>query len=135
MSFTLEPHERDLVEKIPEQDITEMAVDLDLLLDEGFDRESLVLRCIEAILDRAETEGIPLSKYDGDDLSALPPEHFHALAQTIGLRGGASVRAVLRAGAKTWRQYRKNRPNSATALLIPTLLGPIARAAHLRRMG
>ena len=135
MTFSLDPAERDLVGRIPEQDITEMAVDLDLLLDEGFDRESLVLRCIEALLDRAEVEGIPLSKWDGDDLRTLPPEHFQALARTVGLTGKPSVRAMLKAGARTWRQYRKTRPNSATALLIPTLLGPIARAAYLRQMG
>lgn len=135
MPFRLLPHEHELVARIPKEDITEMAVDLDLLLDEGFDRHSLLERCIDAILERAAAEGIPLSKYDADDLEELPPEHLQALGAAAGISGKVTVRAMLKAGAKTWRQYQKHRPKSATALLIPTLLGPLARAAHERSSG
>lgn len=135
LNVELLPEERALLQQLPERDLTEMAVDLDVLLDADIDRDRLIVQCIEALLDRAEREGLPLSKYDAEDLQALPPTHLQALGAHIGVRGSVTVRAMLKSGAKTWRQYRKNRPKSPTALLVPLLLGPLARAALARQEG
>lgn len=135
MTVDLLPEERALLARVPERDLAEMAVDLDVLLDAEIDRDRLLQQCLLALLDRAEREGLPLSKYDADDLEALPPDELEALGRHIGLSGRITVRAMLRQGRKTWRVYRKHRPKSPTALLVPLLLRPLARAAMARQSG
>ncbi|MFK7927387.1 MAG: hypothetical protein AB8H79_04315 [Myxococcota bacterium] len=129
----LTAEERAVLDKVPTDDLAEMAVELDLLLDAEHDRESLLMGCLSALMDRAEVEGLPLSKYDAEDLAELPPAHLEALGRHIGMKGRVTVRAVLRQGTKTWRQYKRDRPKSATALLVPLLLGVLARAALHRQ--
>lgn len=131
----LTPQEQSLLAQVPNEDLALMAVELDLLLDAELDRDRLLAGCVTALLDRAEVEGLPLSKYDADDLAALPPAHLEALGRHVGVKGRVTVRAMLKHGARTWRQYRKNRPKSPTALLVPLLLGALARGALIRQQG
>jgi hypothetical protein len=133
MAVDLTDAEQSLLDRIPEKDLAEMALDLDLLLPAEIDRHDLTHRCLEALYERAGDEGLPLSKYDRGDLAALPDAHLEALGRHLGISGPVTVKAILRRGARTWRLYRKQRPNSATALLVPTLLGPLARLAYERR--
>lgn len=130
--MSLTPEERALLQKVPEDDLAEMAVDLDVLLDAELDRDTLIVKCLEGLLERAEREGLPLSKYDRDDLEALPDPHLQALGTLVGVSGRVTVRSMLRQGRKVWRKYKKERPNSPTALLVPLFLGPLARHAHER---
>lgn len=135
MTIDLLPRELELLAQVPETDLAEMAVDLDVLLDAEIDRAGLWQQCLTALLDRAEREGLPLSKYDADDLSELSPDELQALGNHIGVRGRVTVKAMLRQGAKTWRIYKKQRPKSPTALLVPLLLAPLARGAMVRQAG
>ncbi len=130
--MTLMPEELALLDQVPEKDLAEMAVDLDVLLDAELDRSSLIHKCVDALLDRAASEGLPLSKYDAEDLAALPEPHLQALGEHMGLRR-VTVRAMLRQGARTWRIYNKRGSKSPTALLVPLFLAPLARAAFQLR--
>ncbi|MFT7521329.1 MAG: hypothetical protein ACI9MC_003480 [Kiritimatiellia bacterium] len=130
--FEIRDDELALIELVTDEDILALAADLDLLLDAQVQRRSLVERCILALLDRAQDEGLPFSKYDEQDLEDLPTDRLHALGELMGIRGKITVRTVLKSGIRTYRKYQKNRPNSPTAMLLPSLLGPLTRAAAER---
>lgn len=132
MSVVLTDDEWRFLSSIPEHDLVELAIDLDVLVPEVIDRRALLDRCILLILDRARSEGLPLSKYDRADIEQLVPASRAAVARLQGLSGDASVVRILKAGQKVYRQYEKTRPGSAVAMLLPSLLEPLARiAAHL----
>ena len=118
------------LERIPEPDLVDAAADLGLAVPETIDRRELMDRMLTAIIQRAHDEGLPFSKYDKDDLEALDADERAAIATLQGLRSDASVRAMLKAGQKVYKWYRKVRPNNPVALLLPTLLPYIARAAQ-----
>jgi hypothetical protein len=75
-------------------------------------------------------EGLPFSKYDRDDLEALPASDRASLARLQGLKSSASVSAMVKAGQKVYKTYVKTRPGNPVALLLPTLLPVIARVAE-----
>ena len=80
---------------------------------------------------RARTEGLPISRYDEEDLHALTPAELAGLAELCGTK--PTVKALLKAGARTWRAHRKRRRTSPIAMMLPMLLPALARyAARLR---
>ena len=76
-----------LIQAIPERDIVEMAVDLDILVPEKIDRVDMIERCILAILERGRSEGLPFSHYDKDDLETLGENDLRSLGACIGTSG------------------------------------------------
>jgi hypothetical protein len=129
MSATITDEEWSFLSGIPEHDLVEMAIDLDILVPERIDARALMDRCILCVIDRARAEGLPFSKYDRDDLAALPPIHLAAIARLQGLSSGASVDRILRVGQRVYRAYQKTRPDNAVALLLPSLLPALSRIA------
>lgn len=127
MSFILEVHESQLIRNVPEGDLVDLAVELDLPVPERIERDALVGAAIEGIAQLARREGLPFSAYDQDDLAALPPDHLSALADLVGAQ--PSVAGILKSGRKVYKSYRKTRPNSPVALMLPMLLRPLARYA------
>ena len=119
---------------MPEEELVDLAVDLEILVPPAIDHRSLLERCVIAIVDRALGEGLPLSKYDRDDVEALIPEHLRAIASLLKLPSGATTDTVMRAGQRVTKRYRKKYPNSPMALAVPSLLVPIARAAILQSL-
>jgi len=114
---------------IPEHDLVDAAIDLDLLIPGTIERRALTAAIVPLVLARARAEGLPLSKYDLDDLEGLPAAHLAAIARLQQLPERAAVRDVLRAGQRVYKTYKKTRPNNPVALLIPTLLGVLGRVA------
>ncbi|MBW2255181.1 MAG: hypothetical protein JRI25_11350 [Deltaproteobacteria bacterium] len=129
MSARVTDEEWAFLSAITEHDLVEMAVDLDILVPERIDARALVDRCILCILDRAREEGLPFSKYDREDLAAVPPIHLSAIARLQGLPSHASVDRILRVGQRVYRNYQKTRPANAVALLLPSLLPALSRIA------
>lgn len=117
------------LQNVPESDLIDLAVDLDMLAPEKVDGRALIDQCLPYLLERFEREGLPLSKYDRDDLEALASRERDAIARLLGLAGGASVAQILRQGQRVYKTYLKERPGNAVALLVPTLLPVIARLA------
>jgi hypothetical protein len=132
MSDLIQPADHPLLRAIPERDLVEMAVDLDIFIPAQIDRMQMVKQCVLAIVDRGRLEGLPFSQYDQDDLDALPADERSAIAVLMGLSAGASTARILKKGQRVYRSYQKHRPDNATALLLPTLLSLIARAALTR---
>lgn len=114
---------------LPTRDIVDLAADLNVLAPPELDRRELLQSCVPRIVARAREEGLPFSKYDRDDLLALPPEHLAALAKLQGLPSPATVDLILKAGRRVYKHYRKNRPHNPVALTLPLLLRVVARTA------
>jgi len=127
MSFALNPTEMQTLAMVPDQELAAMAADLSLLPDEEIDRKAMVEAMIPRLLAVAKMEGLPFSKYDADDLEELPTHHREALAKAMGW--STSVRAMLRAGGKVYKIYRKERTNSQIPLMLPLMLPMLARYA------
>lgn len=119
-----------LLSNVLEQDVIEVAIDLDLVAPEVVDRRALLGQCVEPMITRFQEEGLPLSKYDRMDLEELTPAQLAAIAKLFGV--SATVDAVLKAGQKVYKLYQRQRPNNAVALMVPSLLPVIARVLSER---
>jgi hypothetical protein len=128
--FVLTDQETRGLDYLPDKDLADWAVDLDLMPETEIDRLDLLQAMVPRLLALAQQEGLPFSKYDAQDLDELPPEHRRALARAMGWR--EDTRAMIRAGSKVWKNYRKNRTGSQIPLMLPVLLGPLARFAFER---
>jgi len=129
MSDLIQPSDYPLLQAIPERDIVEMAIDLDILVPEKIDRMQMLERCVLAIVARGQAEGLPFSQYDQDDLEDLQPMELKAIGSLNRINEPITVAKILKKGRKIYKSYQKHRPDNPTALLIPTLLPIIARAA------
>jgi uncharacterized protein (DUF3820 family) len=126
--FTLSDSEFQPLRLLPEADIADLAVELDMVPEAEIDARGLLSELVGRILDRAVDEGLPFSKYDADDLRDLPEEHFRALADKMGWP--ADVPAFLKLGGKIYKEYQKTRRNSQVAIMLPLLLPALARHAY-----
>lgn len=126
-SFVLTPAELAVCENLPEDSLIELAAELNLLIPESISRSELLADAIERIAALAQREGLPFSRYDRDDLEALPTSHMEALARLCGSR--PTVNGMLKGGQKVYKTYTRQRPQSPIAMMLPMLLIPLARYA------
>ncbi len=131
MAFQLTDEEYRLVASLPEEDLIDLAVELDIPVGEVIDRRTVLELCVVGFGALAEREGLPFSEYDRDDLEQLPPSQRAALARRLGVKD--SVSAILKAGRKLYKVYRRSRGRSQVPLVLPSLLGPLCR--HLAESG
>lgn len=132
MGFTLTDAEWEhlavLDNEIGHEQFVELAGELEIVAEANINGRALISRCVESIVERAREEGLPLSKYDRDALSELPPELLASIAALQGVRGAPSIDVVIKSGRRVYRRYQRHRPHSAVALLLPSLLTAVARA-------
>jgi len=128
MTVFLTPDELEVLIRIPEGDLVDLAIELDIPVGESIELPVLLGHIVGRLSDLARREGLPLSAYDVDDLSLLDPQHLGALARVLG--ASADPQAMVRQGEKVYRRYRRNRPRSQVPLLLPLLLAPLARHLH-----
>ena len=108
--------------------LVDLAADLDLVVPSEIDKRWLIDQCVQAIVTRGAREGLPFSKYDREDLEALPPDLLQAIAGLQQTR--ATVSAILGVGARVYKTYEQTRPDNPMALMLPSLLIPVARYAR-----
>lgn len=125
MSFLLTEEEYARVATFPEEDLVELAVELDIPVAERVDHRELLSRCVVCIAELAAREGLPFSNYDREDLEALSPARRRALTRQLGL--GDEISTILKSGRKVYRMYNKQRPRSQVPLVLPSLLEPLCR--------
>ena len=116
-----------LLQFVEENELVSLAAELDICAPMQIDARALWEQCVVAIAARAKSDGVPLSKYDHEDVAALTPSQLQTLAGLQGSR--ATVSAILKAGARAYRRYERSRPSNPIALHTPSLLAPILRAA------
>lgn len=125
MARLLTDEELERFQNLPETDLVDLAIELDIAVGERISRLALLEEVIPALAELARDEGLPLSAYDLEDLQALPADHLRALAERLRL--APDPKTIIRAGEKVYRVYRKKRERSQIPLLLPMLLGPLAR--------
>lgn len=126
-SFILNHAELALCENLPEDNLIELAAELNLLIPERISRSALLADAIAQLAELAQREGLPFSRYDRDDLEALPKHHMEALARLCGSR--PTINALIKTGQKVYKIYTRQRPQSPVAMMLPMLLAPLARYA------
>lgn len=126
-TFSLTPAELAVCENLPDDNIIELAAELNLLIPERISRSGLLSSSIARLAELARQEGLPFSRYDREDLEALPREHLRALAVMCGSR--PTIDGVIKGGQKVYKIYTRQRPQSPVAMMLPMLLVPLARYA------
>lgn len=119
--------ERTMLANMPENDIVELAAELSVSVPETIQREELMQKVIVELARHVRVNGLPLSRYDADDLEALSPVELAGLARMVGV--SASVPELLKAGKRAYKAYRNRKATSPIPLMVPTLLAPLARYA------
>ncbi|MCK6502354.1 hypothetical protein L6R53_02985 [Myxococcota bacterium] len=125
MSKLLSAEELQMLAAVPERDLVDLVIDLDIPVEEDSARIALLEQAVRRLAELARAEGLPLSTYDLEDLQALPAPQLQALARAM--RVSAEPRAVVKAGEKVFKTYRKRTPRSQVPLMVPSLLAAVTR--------
>jgi hypothetical protein len=127
MSSMFTPAERAMLARMPENDIVELAAELSVAVPEVIHREALMEKVIGEMARHIRVHGLPLSKWDEDDLKDLSGPDLAGLAQLAGV--SASVPELMKAGKRAYKNYTNHKAANPIALMVPTLLAPLARYA------
>lgn len=131
MSELLTPEELALFQNAPEQELVDLAIDLDVPVPSEIDRSGLLDACIRNLTDLGRREGLPFSDYDKEDLTALCDAELNAIAALNGVDAGLDrtrkVHLLLKTGKKNYKVWRKVRPKSQIPIYLPMLLNAVAR--------
>ena len=131
MSDLLTPEELAMFKNLPEEELVDLAVDLDVPVPEEIDLKGMLATVIHQLADLGEREGLPYSDYDAEDLAALNEFELRAIANLNGIDRHAdrktTIRGLLKSGKKIYKVYRKTRPKSQIPMYLPMLLAPLAR--------
>jgi hypothetical protein len=127
MAFVLTERELAPCLNLPEDSVVDLVAELDLVVPDRVSLSDLLAEAVARLAVLAKQEGLPLSKYDREDLLALPPEHLAALARLCSAPPTAD--GLVRSGRKVYKVYRRQRPGSQVALILPMLLSAVARYA------
>ena len=128
MSQFFTPAERSMLDNLPESELVELAAELGVAVPAVIRRNELMEQVLHELACHVRSHGLPLSRYDEEDLHALSPIELAALAKLVGVE--PSVKDLLRAGRKAYKTYTRHKSSSPIALMVPTLLAPLARYAH-----
>lgn len=131
MSDLLNSQEMSMFRNAPEEELVDLAIDLDVPVPEEIDLPGLLNAVLLSLADLGQREGLPYSSYDEDDLSALGDNELRAIAKLNGVDTESSreamVYGLLKTGKKIYKIYRKTRPKSQIPMYLPMLLAPLAR--------
>lgn len=130
MSVDFTASEQAALHNLPHSELVDLAVELDILVPAQIDTLGLFGQIVAALAGRAKADGLPLSAYDRDELEALAPAELQALARLCGCP--PTVEALIKQGAKSAKRFSAGRAMSPVVLIVPTLLGPLARYAARR---
>lgn len=137
MNDLLTPEELAMFQNVPEEELVDLAIDLDVPVPEEIDLKGMLDTIIHQLVDLGEREGLPYSAYDIEDLEALDEYELRAIAKLNGIVNEAdsksTIRGLLKSGKKVYKIYRKTRPKSQIPMYLPMLLAPLAR--HLVTQG
>ncbi len=131
MSFQFTEEEWDTLEGIPEDDVVALSAYLSIVKPEVVDRRALLEQCIPRALRHCRQHGLPFTRYDREELEALPPHQFQALERIQKPLLFKGARGMIVAGRLAWLRYYKGEELDHHPLIymLPSLLGPLSRLA------
>lgn len=125
MSTLFTPAERSMLANMPEDDIVELAAELSVTVPAVIRREALMEQIIVELARHARVHGLPLSKWDQEDIEALSPDELAGLADLVGV--SPTVPELLKAGKRAYKGFAKRKATSPIPIMVPSLLGALAR--------
>jgi len=127
----LTPEEVAMFRNVPEEELVDLAIDLDVPVPEEIDLEGMLDALVRNLAALGEREGLPFSRYDKDDLELLNETERGAIAKLNGVKQNVAtsvqISGLLKSGGKIYKMYRKTRPKSQIPMYLPMLLAPLAR--------
>ena len=135
MSELLTPEELSMFQNVPEDELVDLAIDLDVPVPEEIDLEGMLSAVVRNLASLGQREGLPFSRYDREDLEQLGELERGAIAKLNGVdpnaKASVQISGLLKTGQKIYKMYRKTRPKSQIPMYLPMLLNPLAH--HLVR--
>ena len=116
-----------ILQNMPEVDLVELAIELDLRVPAKIDHRALWNQSLVAIVSFVQRHGLPLTKFNVADLEELKSIERAAIAQLLGLKRDASVAAIIRAGVKVHKRVIRKHNITYLTIAVPLLLAAIAR--------
>lgn len=131
VSELMTDHELSMFRNAPEDELVDLAVDLDVPVPEEINIGGLLDACVRNLADLGKREGLPLSDYDKDDLMALSEAQLRAISTLNGVDAiedeSKRVPLTIKSGKKIYKMWRKTRPKSQIPMYLPMLLSALAR--------
>lgn len=118
------------VAQVQEEDLVSFCIEFDLVPDEPFRVDDVVDRVFEALVDRARVEGLPISRYDAEDLSGFAPGPLAAFAAGLGVKtrpGDDSADIIADIVLRMRRATRRLPRNSQIPFFLPYFLPALVR--------
>lgn len=132
MTSPLTEEELELLRRIAdvqEEEVVNFCIDLDIIPDEPFSVDDVAERVVEALAERAGREGLPLSKYDADDLRRFGAAELTALARGLGLKPNPNhspeqlIAQIIRGSRKAFRKLpRRSQIPMMLTYFLPALI-------------
>ncbi len=89
MTAPLTDQEMELLRRIAqaqEEDLVGFCIEMDQIPGEHFSIDDFVDTLFDGLVDMARTEGLPLTKYDADDLSRFDERQLAGFSAALGVR-------------------------------------------------
>lgn len=125
MTPTLTRQELEMLAGLPLSELTTLARELERPVPSDLPLGALAPEIVLGYAALAAREGLPLSRYDADELAALPSDELSGLARLCGV--AASVSALTASGRRAWKLREKRHASPLVALHLPLFLAPLAR--------
>ena len=110
---------------LPVAELVALARDLDRPVASDLPLPELAKEIVLGYAALAQTEGLPISRYDADELAALALPELEGLARLCGV--APSVEALCASGSRAWKNREKRHASPLVALHLPLFLTPLAR--------
>ena len=112
--------------RLPVRELLEFAADLGLLVPAVVDERVLMEQCLTTLCVWIGEHGLPVSKYDREELENLPKRHLRALGRLIGVEK-ISVQRLIRDGTRLVNKLGRTTEYESVVMMLPMLLTIIAR--------
>ena len=124
-----------VLQNMPELDLVELAIELDLRVPAKIDHRALWDQSLNVIVEFVRQHGVPLTKFNVSDLEELKEIERTAIAQLLGLKEGAPISAIIRAGVRVQKRLKRKQNITYLTIAIPLLLSAIARNTRNMKRG
>lgn len=131
MNASINDQEWEQIRLLPEIEMVELSIELDILVPEQINHRALINRCLNALIERLTETGLPLTQYDRDDIANLSERERSVVASLVGLharKGAFSIDKIMKRGIKNTKVYQKSSRTESILLILPMLLPAVIRA-------